>query len=73
VRKLAELYGGEAFYLNAPLFVEDEYVKSVISADPLKPGCWKWQLLGVDLTGVSAFRRQADDGNPCLAILTAHC
>lgn len=33
-QKLADLYRANVFYLNAPLFIEDEYVHSTIMADP---------------------------------------
>lgn len=35
VRKFAEIYAGKAYYLNAPLFIEDEYVKKKLISDPI--------------------------------------
>jgi deoxyribonucleoside regulator len=35
IRKIAKIYGGVPHYLDAPLFVKDEYIKQQLNSDPI--------------------------------------
>lgn len=70
IRRFAEIYSGKAHYLNAPLYIPDEYAKETIMSDPLIAKSLEMaRNADIILTGIGTLN-EAKSTNPWLGYMS---